>query len=152
MSGIEDIEEEEDLRVHVLWWTNQVCNNNNCILLWINNQLSRLYLWVWVVNDIYIVLLFFHPLYYNLLYLYIYISFPISILIGWFIEEEGYHNTNICLYFTFIIILVIHLLQFRWRESIRILDDDDLEALSVDDGWSRLVVLFLRDPHLLEGR
>lgn len=27
-----------------------------------------------------------------------------------------------------------------------------LEALSVDDRWSRLVVLLLRDPHLLEGR
>jgi len=26
-----------------------------------------------------------------------------------------------------------------------------LEALSVDDGWSRLIVLFLGDPHLLEG-
>ncbi len=43
----------------------------------------------------------------------------------------------------------------RTKQSIRIIDDDDgddLEALSVDDGWSRLVVLFLRDPHLLEGR
>jgi len=26
-----------------------------------------------------------------------------------------------------------------------------LEALAVDDGWSRLVVLLLGDPHLLEG-
>ena len=27
-----------------------------------------------------------------------------------------------------------------------------LEALSVDDGWSALVILLLGDPHLLEGR
>jgi len=27
----------------------------------------------------------------------------------------------------------------------------DLEALSVDDGWSRLIVFLLGDPHLLEG-
>jgi len=26
-----------------------------------------------------------------------------------------------------------------------------LEALSVDNGWSRLVILLLGDPHLLEG-
>jgi len=29
---------------------------------------------------------------------------------------------------------------------------NSLEAFSVDDGWSRLVVLLFRDPHLLEGR
>ena len=28
----------------------------------------------------------------------------------------------------------------------------ELEALSVHDGWARLVVLLLGDPHLLEGR
>jgi len=28
---------------------------------------------------------------------------------------------------------------------------NDLEALPVDNGWSRLVVLLLADPHLLEG-
>lgn len=27
-----------------------------------------------------------------------------------------------------------------------------LEALSVDNGWARLIVLLLGDPHLLEGR
>jgi hypothetical protein len=27
----------------------------------------------------------------------------------------------------------------------------DLEALPVDNGWSRLVVLLFGDPHLLEG-
>lgn len=26
-----------------------------------------------------------------------------------------------------------------------------LEALAVDDGWARLVVLLFGDPHLLEG-
>ena len=28
---------------------------------------------------------------------------------------------------------------------------DDLEAFPVHDGWARLVVLLLGDPHLLEG-
>ncbi len=28
---------------------------------------------------------------------------------------------------------------------------DCLEALAMDDGWTGLVVLLLRDPHLLEG-
>ena len=30
------------------------------------------------------------------------------------------------------------------------LEGKRLEALSVDNGWSRLVVLLLRDPHVLE--
>jgi len=28
---------------------------------------------------------------------------------------------------------------------------DHLEAFTVDNGWSRLIILLLRDPHLLEG-
>jgi len=27
----------------------------------------------------------------------------------------------------------------------------DLEAFAVDDGWTRLIILLLADPHLLEG-
>jgi len=35
-------------------------------------------------------------------------------------------------------------------KSIEI-DENDLEALAVNDLWAGLVVLLLRDPHLLEG-
>ena len=31
------------------------------------------------------------------------------------------------------------------------LEEISLEALSVDDGWARLIILFLADPDLLEG-
>merc|ERR1719209_1641941 len=34
---------------------------------------------------------------------------------------------------------------------IVILDASRLKALAVDDGWAALIVLLLRDPHLLEG-
>ena len=28
---------------------------------------------------------------------------------------------------------------------------DKLEAFAMDDGWSRLIIFLLADPHLLEG-
>ena len=31
------------------------------------------------------------------------------------------------------------------------LSSDSLEALAMDNGWTRLVIFLLADPHLLEG-
>ena len=43
----------------------------------------------------------------------------------------------------------VHVLFFILSHSK--LEEISLEALSVDDGWARFIILLLADPHLLEG-